>query len=248
MSFAQYCARMTNRGATKREATINHARDAYLEYIKDSPAHEEILLNGKTAHALILDGDDYATKYLCATDGISYHGGMLVMWNGRPWLITDIHTREMLYSKATMQLCNYTLKFVNADGVVVEKPCIIKDVTKYLVGEQSADMMTVGSSRMSLTVAKDCDTVLLKRDSRFLVDDPDADECIAYEITKPDRVTGTLDYDSGREGVYKYLIREMNSIDTDDLKKMIPDNSEYVPGEPEEPYRVKDQVMDGGWF
>lgn len=248
MGFDQYKARIDLRGPTKRDASINHAKDAFYRYAVNSPEYESILLNGVETNALILDGDDYGIKYMCSTDGTSYHGGMIVIWNDRPWLVTEIHTREMLYSKATIQLCNYMLKFTNADGDIVEKPCIIKDVTKYLVGELDKDMMTIGSSRMSLTIAKDDDTKHLHRGSRFLVDDKESDECIAYEITKPDRVTGTLEYGGVREGVYKYLIRETNSLDSDDTESMVPDNDPYVPGEPDEPHVIKENVLDGGWF
>ena len=72
---------------------------------------------------------------------------------------------------------------------------------------------------------------------RFLIDDPIAEEMCAYEITKPDRVTNVYD----GHGIYKFLCREVNSSDTDNKAELIPDNSEYQPGEP-------DGAENGGWF
>lgn len=248
MSFEQYRKRMEAVGATRRESTVNHSVDVYNRYAVQHPSCQNIILEGEFTQALVLDGDDYATKSLCGINGQRFMLGQLVEYNGRPWLVTDVNSNELLYCKAQIKLCNYLVKFTNKKGRTVMKPCIISDVTKYLVGEQAADMMTVGASRMSLWVSKDKDTIDIERGTRLLVDDPDADECIAYEVTKPDRISGTLEYDGVRRGVYKYLIRETNSLDTDDKKHMLPDNDPYEPGTPDPDVKPTEHDIEGGWF
>jgi hypothetical protein len=126
-------------------------------------------------------------------------------------------------------------------GNLVERNCIVRDVTKYLIGEQAKEMVTVGSSRMSVTVAKDDETSSIKRGTRFLIDDPEAVETIAFEVTKPDRVTGVLN----GHGVYKYLVVETAFMDTDDRTEMIPDDGKYVPEFPES---IQNDGNDKGWF
>jgi hypothetical protein len=74
----------------------------------------------------------------------------------------------------------------------------------------------------------------LTRGSRLLIDDPDADETIAYEVTKSDRVTGV----HNGYGVYEYLVHEAALLPDDDTATMTPTPDEYQPGDP----------GVGGWF
>lgn len=79
--------------------------------------------------------------------------------------------------------------------------------------------MTIGDSRLALTIAKDECTETFHRGMRFLIDDPDSHEMLAYEITKSNRMFNMYD---GR-GVYRFILREVTLTDDDDADLQVAD-------------------------
>lgn len=241
VNWPLYDRRLTAHGKTPRERTRNYAiynidllDNASVAYM---PA--DVYLPNSTEpfkqDFVFLKSDDNANKYIIARHGEDIICGSLIVWANHKWIVTDLDVDDDLYAKGTITKSNYELSFVLPDGTEVTKPAYIRDVTKYLVGETRKDIITVGSSRMSVTVAKDNETTQIHRGTRFLIDDADANSTIAYEITKIDRVTGLLD----GNGIYKFLVVETNVREGDDVVYMIPDNSVYQPNEDPE---------EGGWF
>lgn len=222
-------------GYSKVDAMKLRAKLQLLRKSERSFSRVTIQVDGTENEAMILNKPDHNEKKLLLLRG-DLKAGSVIEWNGSHWLVMSTDKNDVLYPSGTINRCNYILKFKNASGELVQKYCVITDVTKYLIGEAWKPMMTIGDSRMSLAIPRDMDTASLKRGTRLLIDDPIADETCAYEITKPDRVTNVYDGD----GIYKYLCREVNSADTDNKAELIPDNEKYMPGAPED--------QTGGWF
>nr|DAN85554.1 MAG TPA: head closure knob [Caudoviricetes sp.] len=231
-----YFDRIRWQGCTKRDAVKRRTQRSLPRKAGESMSSPlDVSINGIHAQVLITNKPDSQQKKLIVLDG-DLKAGSIVAWGESHWLVVDTDQNDEVYPSGDIERCNYVLKFKNAAGEVVQKHCIIADVTKYLIGEAWKSMMTIGDSRMSLTIPRDADTAILKRGMRFLIDDPIAEETCAYEITKPDRVTNVYD----GYGVYKYLCREVNSADTDNKAELIPDNTKYEPATPGE--------ETGGWF
>lgn len=231
-----YFDRIQYQGSTRRDAVKRRTQQSLLRKAKDSMSSPlDVSINGAPAQVLITNKPDSQQKKLIVLDG-ELKSGSVVAWGESHWLVVDTDKNDEVYPSGDIERCNYILKFKNAAGDVVQKHCIIADVTKYLIGEAWKSMMTIGDSRMSLTIPRDEDTAILKRGTRFLIDDPIAAETCAYEITKPDRVTNVYD----GYGVYKYLCREVNSSDADNKAELIPANEKYEPATPGE--------ETGGWF
>lgn len=231
-----YFDRIQRRGSTKREAIRLRTQGMILRKSADSlSSPTDVYIDGSHAEVLITNKPDDYEKQIIVLKGTLY-AGSIVTWGESHWLVTTTDKNDALYPSGTMERCNYILKFQNVRGELVERYCVISDVTKYLIGEAWKNMMTIGDSRMSLAITRDADTAAIKRGVRFLIDDPIAVETCAYEVTKPDRVTNVYD----GHGIYKFLCREVNSADTDNKAELIPDNSEYEPGDPEKETE--------GWF
>lgn len=234
VDWSLYTDRLQAHGVTPRERTRNYAIYNIDTLMQNSVAYmtaEVTMPNEDSAFEqdfAFLKSDDYAIKYICTRPGERITCGALITWMQHMWLVTDMDVDDDIYMKGTITKCNYMLNYTLPDGTEVSKPSYIRDVTKYLVGENEKKMVTVGDSRMSVTVAKDDDTDLIRRGTRFLIDDPDAAHKVAYEVTKVDRVTGILD----GTGIYKFLVCETNVRPTDDIPDMVSDNSTYEPGDP----------------
>ena len=86
-------------------------------------------------------------------------------------------------------------------------------------------VVTRGDSRIALTLPKDAETILLERENRFIIDDYDAPEPLAYRLSKPFKLGGTFNGD----GVLRFVLTECNTEDTDNIELHIPNYYKYFP-------------------
>ena len=182
----------------------------------------------------VINSDNLNLKALCTMPGEDLPHGGLVEWMGNHWLITEKDANNELYTKGTMKQCNYLLRWIAEDDTVVERWCVIEDGTKYLTGEYGDNDFIVvrGDSRISLTLAKDEYSIQLNRNNRFLIDDYDSKNVLAYRLTKPFKLGGSYN----GEGVLNFVLTECNTEDSDNIELHIANYYDHFPKEkPDEP-------------
>jgi hypothetical protein len=200
---------------TKRENRVNGAREALRRKWADSLFAQNVVIGapgGEQTRVAILSKAEIDTKKICSLESPLLCGS-LVEWAGEKWLILETDAQNEIYESGVMQRCNYLLKWRNEAGLTVERWGIVKDGTRYLDGEKERAMLTVGDARLVLTLGKDEETAKLRRGQRFLIDDPAAAECLAYQISKPNRLFS--------KGVYRFVLTEVNSSGADDKAENI---------------------------
>ena len=74
-----------------------------------------------------------------------------------------------------------------------------------------------------MTIAKNDDTAKFGRENRFLIDEPDSGDKLAYLLTKPLKVGKTY----GGKGVYAFVLQEVVSTDDDNMELGIADYKYY---------------------
>ncbi len=89
--------------------------------------------------------------------------------------------------------------------------------------------MSRGDSRIAMTLARNALSVKLNRKNRFLVDDPDAPLKMAYALTKPLKIGSTYN----NQGVFKFVMSEVNSTDEDNQELGVADYYKYYPLSPD---------------
>lgn len=215
-----YNSRLTIDGETRREISINREKDRILRRLTASASYKKnIPIDGVEQNVCITDEEAYNIKGINAMPGDKLKHGGIVEWEENHWLITEVDAHSEIYEKGLMQQCNHILRWRDESGAIVEKWCIVEDGTKYLVGEQSSKIMTTGDARISITIPKDSDTVKLKRGRRFLIDDPDTNNVLAYQITKPNRLFNVFN----NNGVFRFILSEVNITDNDNLELRVAD-------------------------
>lgn len=80
-------------------------------------------------------------------------------------------------------------------------------------------------SRIAITIARNNQTKLLGRENRFLIDDYESPEMLAYILSKPLK-TG-LSYSS--HGIYKFVLQEVTNTIDDNFELRIADYYKYFP-------------------
>lgn len=221
-----YQARLEIVGTTRRERALKHTQAYISDKITGSLSCHKVLIDGVEQTVSILNQrEDMALKKICALPGERLLHGGLVDFADSKWLITEIDANDEVYSSGMMQRCNYLLKWLNKKGEIVEKWCIVEDGTKYLIGEKAEDMMSIGDARIAITIRKDQDTIELGRGKRFLVDDPNAEAPLAYQITKPNKLFNLYD----NIGVFRFILNEVNMTDDDNVELRIADYFNWKP-------------------
>lgn len=76
-----------------------------------------------------------------------------------------------------------------------------------------------------MTIAKNENTAKFGREHRFLIDDPDSGDKLAYLLTKPLKVGKTFN----GSGIYSFVLQEVVSTDDDNMKLGIADYYKHFP-------------------
>ena len=235
--WEQYATRMDNRGSSRRAAHLERELQSVEQHLRDSLSYTEAViyapeycvnipeddssLDAVRMNVAIINSDNLNEKMIMAMPGEEIENGSLVHWMDQYWLVTEQDANNTVYRRSKMLQCNHLLKWVNQEHVICEQWCVTEDGTKYLTGElEDRDfIITRGDSRIAVTIAKNSETLRLNRKYRFLVDDPDDPEKMAFALTKPLKFAGVY----GGKGVYKFVMQEVNTTDDDNQELGIAD-------------------------
>lgn len=232
-----YETRIEQSGVTRREEALKRIQSRFRHKIFDSLSCHDVLVEGKEQTVAILNKSDLSKKKICALPGERLVHGGYVDYENSKWIITEIDASNEVYESGLMTRCNHLLRWLNSDGKVIEKWSIVEDGTKYLIGEQSQSIMTIGDARIAVTLPKDEDTIALGRGKRFLIDDVNAQEVLAYEITKSNRLFNVYN----DRGVFRYIMGETQLTDNDNVELRIADFYNWSPHIPlDNEHRDKD--------
>ena len=228
--WSTYEARLNMSGGSagdpKRDSALDHAQSRISRKITASLSYNTVKINGVDRQISVKDiTGDYTTKKIFSMPGETLPHGELVEWEDSMWLLTEVDAHHALYTEGMMRRCNYYLRWIDESGNVIGRWCVVEDGTKYLIGEKTEDIMAIGDARISVTIGKDRDTNKLNRGRRFLIDDMDSDEVLAYQITKPNKLFNVY---NGR-GVFRFILNEVNLTDDDNVELRIADYYSWKP-------------------
>ncbi len=222
-----YQFRLDSIGATKREAKRRRESRYLSAKLPDNLSYFTVEIDGSAREAVIVSTDNLNEKFIYSLPGEDIAAGGLVEWMNSCWLVTEKDTATELYTRAKMIQCNYLLRWIDSDHVIHEQWCIVEDGTKYLTGiyEDRDFIVTRGDSRLVMVIAKNEHTTKMKRGCRFLIDDADSESMLAYELTKPFKLSGVYN----NRGVFKFVLLEVNTTDDDNLELRIADYYKHFP-------------------
>lgn len=228
-SWDTYRYRLDSIGATKRDARLRRENRYLSAKLPDNLSYFTVDIDGLTQEVAIISTDNLNEKFIYSLPGEDIVPGGMVEWMDNHWLVTEKDAANELYTRAKMTQCNYLLRWVDADHIIREQWCIIEDGTKYLTGqyEDREFFVTRGDSRLGMIIAKNEHTTKMKRGCRFLIDDADSELMLAYELTKPFKLSGVYN----NHGVFKFVLQEVNTTDEDNQDLRIADYYKHFPRE-----------------
>jgi len=126
-----YFGRVGQSDGVGRDAILSREQRILKQKIQKSLSwHPGVLVDGVLTDVAIIDSDNLDTKSIFSMPPQELDAGSLVEWSGQRWLITEKDFNTEVYTRCTMRQCNYLLKWVNSDGVIVSRWCIVEDGTK----------------------------------------------------------------------------------------------------------------------
>jgi hypothetical protein len=232
------------KGGDRRSATLQREQRFLNSKMPASLSYHQALINGEHRGLAIINSDDLTKKTLCTMPGEKLPHGGIVEWMDNHWLITELDANNEVYSKGIMRQCNYQLRWIADDGSIVERWCIVEDGTKYLTGEYGDNhyILTRGDTRISVTLPKDKQTIKLNRKYRFLIDSFDSPTVLAYELTKPFKLSGS----DGDGGILTFVMQECNTEDTDNFELHIANYYDHFPKTALTPNDTKENSTNDG--
>ena len=222
-----YGNRTETRGKDKKEIMRIREERFVNRHIGDNLSYHSVTIDDTDRDVVIIASDNLNEKTILSLPGEDLLHGGLVHWMDNYWLITERDADTTLYTRAKMIQCNHLLKWVSDDDVIHEQWCIIEDGTKYLTGELEDRnfVVTRGDSRIAMTIARNEYTVKFNRENRFLIDDPDSEIKLAYQLTKPLKLGASFN----EQGVFKFVLQEVTATGDDNNELGIADYYKHFP-------------------
>lgn len=222
-----YNSRITAKGGTKRGATLQREKGFLTRHTKDSLSYQECIVDGEQRFVSIINSDNLDEKTIIALPDEDLRHGALVEWMDNKWLITERDANTTVYTKCKMKQCNHFLQWIDTTGKVCGQWAIVSDGTKYLTGEfEDRDfIVSRGDTRLSVTISRTEDALNLDRTTRFLIDDTECHEHLAYVLTKPLRMGSVYN----GNGVFAFVMQEVETTDDDNFDLLIADYYKYHP-------------------
>lgn len=243
---------MTNsRESSHRDYILQREKRQIRSRIKNSLSYHTVGIsnheNCYVQDVAIINSDNLNQKTIISLPDEDILLGGIVHWMHEHWIITERDANNEVYTKGKMVQCNYLLKWVDENDIIHEQWSIVEDGTKYLTGEfeDRNFIVTRGDSRIAVTVPRNPFTAKLCRENRFIIDDPESQTAMAYALTKPLKVGGVY----GENGIYKFVMQEVNTTEMDNLEYGIADYYLHFPRDDKEVPPVNPLPSDReGWL
>lgn len=221
----------TNGVDTMKEFQMRDIKHRITMDFRKSIDAEDVTINGKNQLVLITrDKGDEQIKKIKSLPDERFDLGDIVNWNGVNYIIYKMDADRRIQSKGRMYECNIKLRWKNKSGIIIERVGKAEDATKYGEGTEGTFRMRIGEFQLKVILRLDEETVLIRRDDRFIID---ADDFIStmqdsgimpsvYKVTRRNVNTGTFPQDGSQHGYIEItLVEDQFIAGQDDLENMI---------------------------
>lgn len=135
-----------------------------------NPSYREVEYRNSTIGVHVIDDgirSNVAYRKVIAQPPIQLQtGDYISITNNDAWLC--VNEDDLLYNKTTFALCNKTLKWINKNGILIEKPAITTSQTLYTTGIKEEKLIQVPDGMTGVLFPYDDDTKALERDMSFI--------------------------------------------------------------------------------
>lgn len=234
-----------------KEYQIRDIKDRITRDFRKSIDAEDVLINDEPHLVLITrDKGDEQIKKIKSLPDDRFDLGDIVNWNGVNYIIYKMDADRRIQSKGRMYECNIKLRWKNSSGEIIERVGKAEDATKYGEGTEGSFRLRIGEFQLKVLLRLDEDTILIKRDDRFMIDAEDFYDVMlendvmpnVYKVSRRNVNTGTFPQDGTQHGYIEItLIEDQFVAGVDDVEnKLSPPVKSMI--------RPNDSGGEGGWL
>lgn len=181
-------------GGFEDESFQDYKDDAFDEALETVVASDVELYNSDLSICkktkAIIEGDTADTQLKSLERSALFRigetkAGMYVFFDNMYWLITGYPGNNKVFEKVTLSLCQYKLKWQNADGDIIERWGNFKSASKYDVGEYGNKTIILASNNYSFMISIDKEAYQLE-EKRVFIDLNKENPTKVYKITRAD--------------------------------------------------------------
>jgi len=192
---------------------------------------EDVTINGEPHLVLITrDKGDEQIKKIKSLPDDRFDLGDIVNWNGVNYIIYKMDADRRIQSKGRMYECNMKLRWKNSKGEIIERVGKGEDATKYGEGTEGSFRLRIGEFQLKILIRLDEETVLIRRDDRFMIDAEDFLDVMTengvmpnvYKVSRRNVTTGTFPQDGSQHGYIEItLVEDQFVAGSDDIENRI---------------------------
>lgn len=244
-----------------KEYQIRDIKHRITRDFRKSIDAEDVTINGEKRLVLITrDKGDEQIKRIKSLPDERFDLGDIVNWNGVNYIIYKMDADRRIQSKGRMYECNMKLRWKNKNGDIIERVGKGEDATKYGEGTEGTFRIRIGEFQLKVLLRLDEETVLIRRDDRFIID---AERFLStlsdnnvppnvYKVSRRNVTTGTFP-DVGYVEIT--LIEDQYVAGSDDIENMLAPRVREIVSIPEddqdqgnENENENSNTEDGGWL
>lgn len=235
MSFTPYeLGRIISRSNgvnSMKEYQLRDIKHRITRDFRKSIDAEDVTINGEDRLVLITrDKGDEQIKKIKSLPDERFDLGDIVNWNGVNYIIYKMDADRRIQSKGRMYECNLKLRWKNKNGDIIERVGKGEDATKYGEGTEGTFRLRIGEFQLKILLRLDEETVLIRRDDRFMIDADDFFGVMAendvlpsvYKVSRRNVNTGTFPQDGTQHGYVEItLVEDQFIAGHDDIENRI---------------------------
>ena len=235
MSFTPYeLGRIISRSNgvdSMKEYQLRDIKHRITRDFRKSIDAEDVTINGEDRLVLITrDKGDEQIKKIKSLPDERFDLGDIVNWNGTDYIIYKMDADRRIQSKGRMYECNLKLRWKNKNGDIIERVGKGEDATKYGEGTEGTFRLRIGEFQLKILLRLDEETVLIRRDDRFMIDADDFFDVMSendvlpnvYKVSRRNVNTGTFPQDGTQHGYVEItLIEDQFIAGHDDIENRI---------------------------
>lgn len=198
-------------GGYENEAFEDFKDDAFLEAIQTNIGRTVILCNHDLSQkkeirciiqANMADTLLKSLERIILTPIGTLKAGMYIFYEGVYWLITGYPGNNGIYEKATLVLCQYKIRWQIDDGTIIERYANFTSASKYDIGENGNQTITLSSNNFTILVPED-DLSATLDGKRVFIDRDTTNPQKVFKITRSDDILYL--YGSNHGGILSFI-------------------------------------------
>lgn len=215
-SINDYIARVSGKTikSTTTDSTINFLKNN----IVNTPSYFEVTINNSSSPygVQIVDESNVRDQKLITCLDYQLKNGDIIDWQDAKWINVLTDNMSDIYYRGTLRRCVGQLKWLDPDGLPLERYFTFKSDSSTNFGVQDGRIMTLGNERRILIVPLDDETKLFGKDKRFIFDSR------AWRVTAVDTISV--------DGLLMLTVDEDTIDSDDDLVDQVADNDTNAGG------------------